>query len=180
MLAPYWPCPWVLARPHHASGRPLMYLKLIQPLPLGWVLFLGVSHCTAFQRACWINRPSDCLQNPTILCFQIETFIFILQLSACSTCSCLFFDCLQDKCPHGQVVHHKNAMIHGVGVSVAKAHHPWTVVVGSWTLSPSIKLKLSLSIERSRHPYPYQYGICGDGDGYHDHMYASVHPMERR
>ena len=39
------------------------------------------------QRACWINCLSDCIQNPTISCFQIETFIFILQLSACSTCS---------------------------------------------------------------------------------------------
>jgi hypothetical protein len=139
----------------HSSGRPLMYIRLLQPPPLVGFCFIELAIATTFQRACWINHPSDCIWNPTILCFHIETFIFILQLSACSTCSWFFFDCLQDECPRGQAVHHKNAMILGVGVSVAKAHHPWTIVVRSWMSCSSTKLMLSLSTERSGHPYPY-------------------------
>jgi hypothetical protein len=92
--------------------------------------FVELAIATAFQRACWINRLTDCLQNLTILCFQIETFIFIRQLSACSSCSCWFFDYLQDGCPSGWLSRRKIMAAIGGGVSVAKAQRPWTVVVG--------------------------------------------------
>jgi hypothetical protein len=35
-----------------------------------------------------INYPSPVSRTPTLLCFQLVHFIFILQFSSCSTCSC--------------------------------------------------------------------------------------------
>jgi hypothetical protein len=59
-------------------------------------------------------------QNPNHIVFSASTLHIHL------TIQCL------DKCPRDcVVVLHKITLTTGVGVSVAKAHHPWTVVVGS-------------------------------------------------
>jgi hypothetical protein len=67
-------------------------------------------------------------QNPNLMVLSAST-LHIYFLIQCLFY--LFFDCLQDRCPRGWVVVlYKITSTTGVGVSVAKAHHPWTVVVG--------------------------------------------------
>ena len=86
---------------------------------------------------CWLDHPFYLIQTPT-LWVQIGFSSPYLQLS------CLFYlFLLVPRLLAGitlvdwLIVLHKIVIAIGGGVSVAKGKHPWMVVVGPWTSSPS-------------------------------------------
>ena len=60
-LGPLGTRPRVGARPQHPCGRPphVIYPLAAAKNRLGFV-YVELAIATASQRACWINRPSDC------------------------------------------------------------------------------------------------------------------------
>ena len=97
-----------------------------------------------------------------------------LQFSCQLSCSCLFFDCLQElsyffgwSCPT------RSWTTAGAGVSVAKTHHPWKVLVRPWT-SLQFTSNLSPLIERWGHSSAYYVGWWG----HHFYGYNLAYSLE--